>query len=69
MGVIWWDFPRGSVVKNSLAHAGGIGSILGLGKSPEEGNGNPIQFSCLGNPMNRGAWWAMGVTKESDATY
>ena len=41
----------------------------GLGKSPGEGNGNPLQFSCLGNPMDRGAWWAMvpGVT-EKDMT-
>ena len=38
--------------------------------SPGEGNGNPLQYSCLGNPMNRGAWWATfhGVTKESDTT-
>ena len=42
-----------------------------LGRSPGEGNGNPLQYSCLGNPMNRGAWRAIvdGVTKELDATY
>ena len=34
------------------------GSIPGLGRSPGEGNGNPLQYSCLGNPTNRGAWWA-----------
>ena len=46
-----------------------MGSMPGLGKSPGEGNSNPLQFSCLGNPMDRGAWWAMvpGVT-ESDMT-
>ena len=42
-----------------------MGSVLGLGRSPGEGNGNPLQYSCLGNPMDRGAWWATvhGVTK------
>ena len=46
------------------------GSISSLGRSPEEGNDNPLQFSCLENPMNRGAWWATvhGITKESDMT-
>ena len=41
------------------------GSIPGLGRSPGEGNGNPLQYSCLGNPTNRGAWWATvcGVAK------
>jgi len=38
--------------------AGDIGSIPGLGRFPGEGNGNPLQYSCLGNPMDRGAWWA-----------
>ena len=44
---------------------GDMGSIPGLGQSPTEGNGNPLQYSCLGNPMDRGAWWAIvhGVTK------
>jgi len=49
-------FPGGSVVKNSPANAGDEGLILGLGRSPGEGNGNPLQYSCLGSPMNRGAW-------------
>ena len=42
-----------------------MGAISGLGGSPGEGNGNPLQYSCLGNPMDRGAWWATihGVTK------
>ena len=52
-------------VKVSASNAGDLGSIPGSGKSPEEGNGNPLQYSCLGNPMDRGAWWATvhGVTK------
>ena len=48
--------PGGSVVKNPPANAGDLGSILGSGRSPGEGNGNPLQYSCLGNPMDRGAW-------------
>ena len=54
-------FPGGSVVKNPPANAGDIrnvGSIPGLGRFPGGGNGNPLQYSCLGNPMDRGAWWA-----------
>ena len=50
------NFPGGSVVKNLLAHAGDMGLIPGLGRSPGEGNGIPLQYSCLGNPMDRGAW-------------
>ena len=50
-------FPSGSVVKNLPANAGDLGSIPGSGRSPEEGSGNPLQYSCLGNPMDRGAWW------------
>ena len=48
--------PGGSVVKNSATNAGDVGSILGLGRSSGEGNGNPLQYSCLENPMDRGAW-------------
>ena len=56
------------VVKNSLANTGDLrdlGSILGLGRSPGGGHGNPLQYSCLENPMDRGAWRATvhGVTK------
>jgi len=53
------------VVKNSLANVGDVSSVPGSGSSPEEGNGNPLQYSCLGNPLDRGAWWATvhGVTK------
>ena len=60
----WDDFSGGSVVKNPPANAGDVGSILGSGRSPGEGKGNPLQYSCLGNPMDRGAWWATvpGVT-------
>ena len=54
-------FLGGAVVKNSPASAGDardLGSIPGLGRSPGGGNGNPLQYSCLGNRMDRGAWWA-----------
>ena len=59
------DFHGGSVVKNLLVNAGDAGSIPGSGRSPGEGNGNPLQFPCLETPMDRGAWWATvhGVTK------
>ena len=46
-------FPGGSVVKNLTANAGVVGPIPGLGRSPGEGNGNPLQYSCLGNPLDR----------------
>ena len=63
-------FPGGSVVKNPPTKAGDMGLIPGSGRSPGEGNDNPLQYSCLGNPMVRGTWWAAvhGVTKESDTT-
>ena len=62
--------PGGSVVKNLPANAGDIGFISEWGKFPGEGNCNPLQYSCLGNPMDRGAWQATvhGVVKESDTT-
>ena len=55
----------GSVVKIMPANAGDAGAIPGLGRSPGEGNSNPLQYSCLGNPMDRGAWWATvhGIAK------
>ena len=61
-------FPGGSVVKNLTANTGDTGSVPGLRRSPGEGNGNPVQYSFLENPMDRGTWWATahGVTKESD---
>ena len=60
-------FPDGSVVKNPPANARDVGSIPGLRISPEEGNGNPLQYSCLGNPMDRKAWSTIvhGAAKES----
>ena len=58
------------MVKNPPADAGDEGSIPGSGRSPGVGNGTLLQYSCLGNPTDRGAWWATvhGVTKESDVT-
>ena len=64
-------FPGCLAVNNPPANAEDAGSILGLGRSPGKENGNPLQYSCLGNPMDREAWWATvhGVTKESITTY
>ena len=56
--VLYRAFPGGSVVKNPPDNAGDVGLIPGLERSPGEGNGNPLQYSCLGNPMDRGAWRA-----------
>ena len=57
--------PGGSEVKASVCNAGDLGSIPGSGRSPAEGNGNPLQYSWLENPMDGGAWWATvhGVAK------
>ena len=59
-----------SAVKHLPANVGDTGSIPGWGRSPGEGNGNPLQYSCPENPMDRGAWRAtvQGVAKESDTT-
>ena len=68
-------FPGGSEVKESAHNAGDMGSIPGLGRSPGEGNGNPLQYSCLENPMDGGAWWAIvhrvakSQTRLSDFTF
>ena len=64
------DSPVGKESACSARDTGDVGSIPGLGRSPGEGNGNPLQYSCLKNPMDRGAWWAtvLGVAKESDMT-
>ena len=54
-------FPGGGVIKNLPASVGNsehVGLIPGLGRSPGEVNGNPLQYSCVGNPMDRGAWWS-----------
>ena len=58
-------FPGVSDGKESTCKAGDLGSIPGLEKSPGGGNGNPLQYSCPENPMDRGSWWATvhGVTK------
>ena len=58
-------FPGGSEGKASACNAGDLDSIPGSGRSPGEGNGNPLQYSCLENSMDRGAWWATvhGVAK------
>ena len=69
------SFPGGSDGKASAYNAGDLGSIPGLGRSPGEGNGNPLQYSCLENPTDRGAWQATvhGVPKSrtrlSDFTF
>ena len=51
-------FPGGSEGKESACSVGDLGSIPGSGRSPGEGNGNTLQYSCLENPMDRGSWWA-----------
>ena len=51
---VGWGFPGGSVVKNRPANARDVGSVPGLGRSPGGGNGNPLQYSYLGNPIDRG---------------
>ena len=66
--MVFGGFPNGSVGKESVCNArdvGDAGLILRSGRSPEIGNGNPLQYFCLGNHMDRGAWWAtvLGVTK------
>ena len=63
--VIFLYFPDGSEVKASACSVGDPGLIPRSGRSPGEGNGNPLQYSCLENPMDGGAWWATvhGVTK------
>ena len=69
-------FLGSSVVKNLPANTGDVNLIPGLGRSPGEGNGNSLQYSFLENPMDRGAWWAVGfkgvghdlVTKQRTGT-
>ena len=66
LGLPWWLSG-----KECVCNAGDVGLIPGLGKSPGEGHDNPLQYSYLGNPMDRGAWQATvhGVAKDSDMTY
>ena len=65
IAIIYLGIPGGSDDKKSACKAGDTGSIPGFGRSPVEGNGNPLQYSCLENPMDRGAWKAAvhGVAK------
>ena len=65
VGYLLMGFPGSSLVKNQLANGGDEGSTPGLGRSPGEGNGNPLQYNCLENPMDRGAWRATvhGITR------
>ena len=60
------EFPSGSDGKASACNAGDPGSIPGLGRSPGEGNGNPLQYSCLENSMDGEAWWATESDQLSD---
>ena len=68
VGYLLMGFPGSSLVKNQLANGGDEGSTPGLGRSPGEGNGNPLQYSCLEYPMKRGGWQSIvhEVAKESD---
>ena len=59
-------FPEGSDSKKSPCNVGDLGSIPGSRRSPGEGNGSPVQYSCLENAMDRGAWWATWSGKELD---
>ena len=65
--VLWASksFPGSSDSKESACNSGDLGSVPGLERSPREGNGIPLQYSCLGNPMDGGAWWATahGISK------
>ena len=56
--LVGFGFPCGSDGKESACNVGDLGSISGLGRSPGKGNGNPFQYFCLGNPTDRGTWWA-----------
>ena len=68
-GYTWEGIPDGSEVKNTPVNAGDQGSIPGLGKASGEGNGNPLQYSCLGNPMDRGDCGLQSTgSQESDTT-
>ena len=63
-------FPGDADGKESVCHVGDLGLIPESGRSPGEGNSNPLQYSCLGNPIDREAWWAIAqsVTEELDTT-
>ena len=61
-------FPSGSDGKESACNAGALGSIPGSGRFPGEGNGNPLQYSCLENYKDRGAWWALILVVVNSST-
>ena len=61
-------FPGGSMVKNLPANAGHLGSIPGLGRFPGEENGNPFQYSCQENSMDKEAWWAIVMESQKSLT-
>ena len=68
---VFMGFPDGSDGKESACNAGDLGSILGLGRSPEGGHGKPLQYSCLENPQGQresGGLQSMGIAKELDKT-
>ena len=66
---VFLGFPCGSDGKDSACNVGDLGSIPGSGRFPGRGHGNPLQYSCLENPMDRGAWWAtVHGSTESDTT-
>ena len=62
--LLWLGFPGGSEGKASAWNAGDSGSIPGSGRSPGEGKGNPLQYSYMKNPMERGAWWAKSMESQ-----
>ena len=67
---MYMGFPRCLRVKKTASNAGDAGFISGLGRSSGEGNGNPLQYSCLGNPVDRGTWWAtVHAIVEMNMTY
>jgi len=65
VSLVHWDWPDGKDSKETACHVEDQGSIPGWGRSPGERNGNPLQYSCLGNPMDGGTWWTTvhGVAK------
>ena len=69
-GISCEGFPQWLNGKEPAYNAGDVGSVLGSGRSPGEGNGNPLQYSCLENPMEKGTWQATfhGLSKELDMT-
>ena len=67
---LFLGFPGGSEGKESASNVGDLGLIPGFGRSPGRGHGNPLQYSCLENPMDKGAWWAtLQDQKESDTDW